>query len=207
MCLVRSMFQQLDLFTASRPQPEVGIADIVRAIAEHSARPRYTFMVLDLITRVARANGEAGPLVREGGALVPIREWLAAAIAPSGARHHQRRATTVKVKAALAATGGLPAHPADIQRIVEAQVAERIRETGMTAVSRAVSELVRADLIKRHYQGFCIDHENRGAQRLAVYTVMDCVRAALRPECQTSENQKRPYVRPEVGSRWKISPR
>lgn len=201
------MFQQLDLFTASRPQPEVGIADIVRAIAEHSARPRYTFMVLDLITRVARANGEAGPLVREGEALVPIREWLAAAIAPSGARHHQRRATTVKVKAALAATGGLPAHPADIQRIVEAQVAERIRETGMTAVSRAVSELVRADLIKRHYQGFCIDHENRGAQRLAVYTVMDCVRAALRPECQTSENQKRPYVRPEVGSRWKISPR
>lgn len=93
---------QFDLFAPSiptpAPAPVVGLPDIVRIIAEHSGRPRYTFMVLDLIARAARTNGEAGPLVREGEVLVPIREWLAAAIAPSGARHHQRRATADKVR-------------------------------------------------------------------------------------------------------------
>src|SRR3546814_2858773 len=83
LCLIRSMFQQ-DLFAPPPARRTIGIPDIVRTIAEHSARPRYTFMVLDLISRVARANGQAGPLVRDGEALVPIREWLATAIAPSG---------------------------------------------------------------------------------------------------------------------------
>ena len=104
------MIQQ-DLFAAT-PQRTTGMPDIVRIIAEHSARPRYTFMVLDLIARVARANGQAGPLVREGEALVPIREWLAATIAPSGARHHQRRATADKVRAALVDRGEFPGDPA-----------------------------------------------------------------------------------------------
>lgn len=161
----------------------------------HSARPRYTFMVLDLIARVARSNGEAGPLIREGEALMPIREWLAATIAPSGARHHQRRATTDRVRAALAAKGELPTDPVEADRLIEAEVGDRIRETGMTAISRAVSELVNAGLIRRHYQGFFVDHENRGAQRHAVYTVTDAVRAALHPSIATSENRRQPYVR------------
>ena len=188
------MIQQ-DLFVAAAPQPMAGMPAIVRTIAEHSARPRYTFMVLDLIARIARANGQAGPLVREGEALVPIREWLAAAIAPSGARQHQRRATADKVRAALAASGELPTDPAEANRLVDAQVSERIRETGMTAISRAVSELVKAGLITRHYQGFFVDHENRGAQRHAVYTVTDVVRGALHSSIATSENWRQPYVR------------
>lgn len=184
------MIQQ-DLFAAT-PQRTTGMPDIVRIIAEHSARPRYTFMVLDLI---ARANGQAGPLVREGEALVPIREWLAATIAPSGARHHQRRATADKVRAALVGRGEFPGDPAEADRLVEAEVSERVRETGMTAISRAVSELVRAGLITRHYQGFFVDHENRGAQRHAVYTVTDAVRAALHPSIAISEHRRQPYVR------------
>lgn len=190
---------QFDLFAPSiptpAPAPVVGLPDIVRIIAEHSGRPRYTFMVLDLIARAARTNGEAGPLVREGEVLVPIREWLAAAIAPSGARHHQRRATADKVRAALAAKGELPGDPVEAARRVDAELSERIRETGMTAISRAVSELVKAGLIRRHYQGFFVDHENRGAQRHAVYTVTDAVRAALQPSIVTSENRRQPYVR------------
>ncbi|BAV66785.1 MULTISPECIES: hypothetical protein [Sphingomonadales] len=188
------MFQQ-DLFAPPPARRTIGIPDIVRTIAEHSARPRYTFMVLDLISRVARANGQAGPLVRDGEALVPIREWLATAIAPSGARYHQRRATAGKVRAALAAKGELPADTAEAERIVEAQVSERIRDTGMTAISRAVSELVRAGLIERHYQGFLVDHENRGAQRHAVYTITPAVRAALHPNVATSEHQRDFYIR------------
>lgn len=194
LCLIRSMIQQ-DLFAAATPQRTTGMPDIVRIIAEHSARPRYTFMVLDLIARVARANGQAGPLVREGEALVPIREWLAATIAPSGARHHQRRATADKVRTALVGRGELPGDPTEADRLVEAEVSERVRETSMTAISRAVSELVRAGLITRHYQGFFVDHENRGAQRHAVYTVTEAVRTALHPGIATSEHRRQPYVR------------
>lgn len=197
MCLIRSMLEQLDLFAVETRTQVMGMPDIVRAIADHSARPRYTFMVLDLIARVARPNGAAGPLVRDGNALVPIREWLAATIAPSGARHHQRRATTNKIREELEALGELPADPLLAGRLVEVRVGERVRATGMTAVSRAVSELVSAGLIKRHYQGYRVDHENRGAQRHAVYTITDKVRVALRPDSQTSESRKRSYVRAE----------
>lgn len=172
-----------------------GMSDIMRIIAEHSARPRYTFMVLDLIAKVARPNGQAGPLVRDGDALVPIREWLAAAIAPSASRHNQRRTTTEKVRAGLAARGKLPIDPAEADQLVAAAVSIRIMETGMTAVSRAVSELVKAGLIRRHYQGHWVDHDNRGAQRQAVYTITDAVRSALHPTHAQSENCRRPYVR------------
>jgi hypothetical protein len=34
-------------------------------------------------------------------------------------------------------------------------------------------------LVHRHYQGYHVDHENRGAQREAVYTLLPGVRAAL----------------------------
>ncbi|AMK26114.1 hypothetical protein [Sphingobium sp. TKS] len=187
------MLQQ-DLFRrpVSDLVPEAGLSDVVHAIAKHSSRPRYTFMVLDLIARVARSNGQAGPLVRDGEALVPIREWLAATIAPSAARHHQRRATIGKLRSALAASGALPLDPAEAERFVETQVSERIRDSGMTAVSRAVSELVRAGLIKRHYQGYRVDHENRGAGRHAVYTVPETVRNALHPGAAGGQHPSAP---------------
>lgn len=185
LCLIRSMMQ-LSLFEpaqsgkiTSAPTPTIDVAAIVRTISAFSARPRYTFIVLDLITRVARPNGQAGPFVRDGERLVPIREWLASTIAPSATRRPQRRATAEKVRAGLAAAGKLPTDPVEAERLVDFAVCERARETGMTAVSRAVSELVRADLIERHYQGYRVDHENRGAQRLAVYTVPPHVRNVL----------------------------
>jgi len=177
------------------PETVRQIPEIVRQIAEFSQRPRYTFMVLDLIARVARPNGHAGPLVRVGEALVPIREWLACAIAPSGARNQQRDATVQRVRASLAAAGELPPDPADAERLVDEQVNERVLATSLTAVSRAVSELVCAGLIKRHYQGYLVDHENRGAQRHAVYTVTEAVRMALLPGSMISENNRQFYVR------------
>lgn len=188
------MFQP-DLFTPSAQRKIAAIPDIVRAIADHSARPRYTFMVLDLIARIARQDGQAGPLVREGDALVPIRAWLARTMAPSGARQQQRGMIAEKIRADLAGKGELPSDLSEAERIVELQVHERIRDTGMTAISRAVSELVRAGLIDRHYQGYMVDHENRGAQRHAVYTVTPAVRAALQPNSVTSESRREAYIR------------
>lgn len=183
LCLIRSM---LELPFSPVPRPVAATAErpldlpgIMRAIAHHSARPRYTFMVLDLIARAAGRGGAAGPYVREGEQLVPIREWLSAAIAPSAARHHYRRVTVGKVRQALEEQGQLPDDAAACERMVEEEIANRLRASGMTAVSRAVSELVKAGLVKRHYQGYRVDHENRGAQRLAVYTVPPFVRAVL----------------------------
>src|SRR3546814_15420895 len=114
-------------------------------------------MVQDLSSRIARVNGQDGPLVRDGEALGPIREWLATAIAPSGARYHERRGTAGKVRAALAAKGELPADTAEAERIVEAQVSERRRETVMKAMSRAVIELGWAGLRESHYEGFLVE--------------------------------------------------
>lgn len=71
------------------------------------------------------------------------------------------------------------ADPAELERECEAQVQERIIRSGRTSVSRTVSDLVKAGLLRRHYQGFRVDHPNRGAQREAVYTVLPEVRRAL----------------------------
>ena len=54
---------------------------LVELLAQCSARPRYAYMVLDLIAKVAGTNGSAGPLVLHGGSAVPIREWLCDALA------------------------------------------------------------------------------------------------------------------------------
>lgn len=43
----------------------------------------------------------------------------------------------------------------------------------------AVSDLVRAGLVHRHYQGFRVDHHNRGAHREAVCTIAEDARPAL----------------------------
>ena len=183
LCLIRSMlelpFSPVPRPVAAATERPLDLPGIMRAIADHSARPRYTFMVLDLIARAAGRGGAAGPYVRDGEQLVPIREWLSAAIAPTAARHHYRRVTVGKVRQALEEQGQLPDDAAACERMVEEEIANRLRASGMTAVSRAVSELVKAGLVKRHYQGYRVDHENRGAQRLAVYTVPPFVRAVL----------------------------
>jgi predicted transcriptional regulator len=59
------------------------------------------------------------------------------------------------------------------------EVQARILRSGRTKVSRAVSDLVRAGLLHRHYQLYRVDHPNRGAQREAVYTIAPEVRLAL----------------------------
>lgn len=176
MCLIRSAMKH-EPFRAAEPAP--GLSGIMRQVAAHSARPRYTFLVLDLIARAAGPGGRAGPLVREGTALVPIREWLCDAISPSAARHHRRVAIADQVRMELAAHSRLPSDPAEAQRAIDDELRDRVRASGMTSVSRAVSELVRAGLLKRHYQGYRVDHENRGAQRQAVYTVPPEIRNAL----------------------------
>jgi hypothetical protein len=63
--------------------------------------------------------------------------------------------------------------------MIEEEVQQRARLAGKTNLSRAVSELVAADLLRRHYQGYRVNHHNRGAQRQAVYTLIGAARLLL----------------------------
>ncbi|WP_347304661.1 hypothetical protein V5740_14150 (plasmid) [Croceibacterium sp. TMG7-5b_MA50] len=182
---------QPDLFAAPVPAPApvaevsagrcvLDLPAILERLSAACQRPRYCFMVLNLIAEAGGAAGAAGPYVRSDGGDVPVRDWLCDALVPVARRDPRRRAIADRVRRDLALAGALPTDAAEATRVVEAEVRERVRQSGRTNVSRAVSELVRAGLLTRHYQGWRVDHANRGAQRQAVYTLPGPVREALR---------------------------
>ena len=159
--------------TVATPRPDLG--SILAALAAASSRPRYAFLVLGLIAEAARADGQAGPWVQvpgEGGAeRVSLRDWLARQLLPLAARDRRRAGLRAKVAARLGSS--------DPDR-VEAALAEEALAIGKANVSRAVSDLVRAGLVRRHYAGRITDHCNRGGRRLAVYRVDPPVLNAIR---------------------------
>jgi hypothetical protein len=178
---------QGDLFSASAAIPPQlssqlplteGLPSIIDVIAQVSSRPRYAFMVLNLIARAAGQGGKAGPYVVQQERAVRLRDWLCDALAPMAARDPKRLALAEQVRVELAEQGQLPADPDAASRLVDQIVLERVRRSGRCNVSRAVSELVRAGLVRRHYEGWRVDHHNRGARREAVYTLLpDTMRA------------------------------
>lgn len=152
---------------------------VLERLARISARPRYTFMVLNLIARAAGHSNSAGPYVQAKGGAIPVRDWLSDALIPMAQRDVRRRAVVDQVRCDLADKGMLPSDPAAAEQRIADGVRERLLHSGRTNVSRAVSDLVRAGLIHRHYQGYRVDHSNRGAQREAVYTIVPAVQCAL----------------------------
>src|SRR5436305_12456356 len=60
-----------------------GLLDRLTAVCE---RPRYSFMVLNLIAQASAQSGSAGPYVREGDRQVPVRDWLCDALVPVARR-------------------------------------------------------------------------------------------------------------------------
>ena len=159
---------------ASSPAPDLGT--ILATLAQASSRPRYAFMVLGLIAEAARSDGQAGPWVSvqrdEGrGERLALRDRLARQLLPLAA-HDRRRAT---LRAKIAARIGSE-EPTDI----DAALAEEALAIGRANVSRAVSDLVRAGLVRRHYAGRVTDHANRGGRRMAVYAVAPPVLNAIR---------------------------
>ena len=152
---------------------------LLEVLAHSSARPRYAFMVLNLIAKAAGPNGCAGPLIMNEGEQVTVRDWLCDALAPMGHRDPRRQALQERVRGELTGEGTLSTDPAEAERAIDSEVRLRVRVSGKTNVSRAVSDLVRAGLLFRHYQGYCVDHHNRGGQRQAVYTLSPAARALL----------------------------
>lgn len=148
-------------------------------LASASTRPRYAFMALSLIAEVADAQGEAGPFVRRDGRQHTLRDWLCDGLAPMGARDPRRAALAQRVRGDLALEGRLPDDPRDAASIVEQELRDRVRASGKTNLSRAVSELVGAGLLRRYYAGYAVDHANRGGQRHAVYVLQGLARCLL----------------------------
>ena len=174
------MFHQPDLFEPKPAAPAApDLSTLVDRVSLVSRRPRYALLVLNLIAKAAGSNGSVGPYVRNGGGRVPVRDWLCQALAPLAQRDCRRLAMVEAVRAELDAAPDCPDDPAEIERRLDEEVQARILRSGRTNISRAVSDLVRAGLLRRHYQGFRVDHHNRGAQREAVYTIMPEVRQAL----------------------------
>jgi len=152
---------------------------VLERLSRMSSRPRYTFMVLNLIARAAGRSASAGPYVEDNGRAVPVRDWLSGALLPMAHRDGRRRAVVDQVRRDLERNGTLPSDHAAAEQLVADEVRARLLHSGRTNVSRAVSDLVRAGLLQRHYQGYCVDHRNRGAQREAVYTIIPSVHLAL----------------------------
>jgi DNA-binding transcriptional ArsR family regulator len=155
------------------------MGELLDLVAHTSTRPRYAFMVLSLIAEIARPDGSAGPMVMHGGRATLLRDWLCDALAPMGGRDPKRLMLAEKVRAEVLVSGKVPAEPQAMEAAVAAEVHERIRKSGKTNLSRAVSELVQAGLIRRHYQGFRVDHHNRGAGRHVVYALAGRARCLM----------------------------
>jgi hypothetical protein len=136
-------------------------------------------MLLNLIAEVADAKGSAGPYVSHPSGTVLLRDWLCDALVPMAHRDAKRRALTVKISEELGRSGQTMTGDARAQAAVEDEVRTRVRAAGKANLSRAVTELVKAGLLERHYEGYRVDHKNRGAQRTAVYTLAGSARTLL----------------------------
>ncbi|MFZ2995870.1 hypothetical protein [Sphingobium sp.] len=173
------------------------LSQLLDQLSHCCSRPRYAFMLLTLIADVAKPDGSAGPMVRVGQALVPLRDWLCDALTPMGHRDPRRMALVERVREELRNDGRLTDEMAADDALVQAEVRDQVRASGKTNLSRAASELVKAGLLKRHYQGYRVDHLNRGAQRQAVYTLTGRARALVNAPAPTARDGR--SVRPRQG--------
>ncbi|RXR23686.1 hypothetical protein [Sphingobium fluviale] len=165
-----------------------GIGDIFALLAGASARPRYAFLVLQL---VADARGKAGPIISAGGSPMLLRDWLCGQLMPMSSQPARRAGLRARVTAAIA--GELCGDPVrDAVRIDQA-VEEQALAVGTANVSRAISDLARAGLMTRHYAGYATNHENRGGGRHAVYVVEPDVLRLLRKPVATP-TARRPFA-------------
>jgi hypothetical protein len=160
-----------------------GVGGIYAVLVEASSRPRYAFLVLQLIAELADARGQAGPFVSsagevgEGGSVL-LRDWLCTQLLPMSEQPARRAALRARVAASLSdqLTGN---HQID-EAAIDAAVEEQVLAVGRANISRATSDLVRAGLVTRHYAGYATNHQNRGGGRHAVYVVKPAVLRLLR---------------------------
>lgn len=155
-----------------------GIGSIFATLAKVSARPRYAFLVLQLVIEVADAKGRAGPLVRDGSNQpLYLRDWLCTQLLPLSERDDRRSALRARVVASLG--DRLTGNTETDEAVIAGAVEEQVLAAGRSNISRAISDLVKAGFLSRHYAGYATNHANRGGGRHAVYVVAPQILAAL----------------------------
>ena len=155
-----------------------GIGSIYAVLAKVSARPRYAFLVLQLVTEAADARGRAGPFVNEGdNESMLLRDWLCTQLLPMSERDGRRSALRVRVLESLREQ--LTGNTVQDDILIEGAVEEQVMAVGRANVSRAISDLVKAGFLSRHYAGYATNHMNRGGGRHAVYVVKQEILGAL----------------------------
>lgn len=127
--------------------------------------------MLDLTGHACRPTERIGPYVRENDNLVPVRDWFCDQIVMISGQELKRPAVTTQVRSELTSRSVLPTDLDAARQVVNEVVQDLTRKCGRSNKSQPVSDLVKAELVRRHYQGYAVDHLNRGAQRQAVYQV------------------------------------
>lgn len=151
-------------------------------LAKASRRPRYAFLVLQLIAELADERGQAGPFVESKGKVVLLRDWLCDQMLPISEQPVRRSALRARVVASLAET--LTGDDQSDAKRIEQAIDEQIRAVGRANVSRAVTELVKAGIMSRFYSGYATNHANQGGGRNVVYVVEQTVLEML-PKART----------------------
>ena len=155
---------------------QAGLGSIFATLAASSPRPRYAFLVLQLVAEASGRAGRAGPFVQTCHGAVGLRDWLCTQLMPMSERNVRRAALRERVIAGLSPK--LNDDPQHDEPIIAAAVEEHVLAVGRANVSRAISDLVRAGLL-RHYAGYATNHINRGGGRHAVYQIEPAALAAL----------------------------
>lgn len=155
-----------------------GIGSIYATLAKLSARPRYAFLVLQLVAEASDDQGRAGPFVQNGRASpMYLRDWLCMQLLPMSERDGRRSALRARIIDGL--IDQLTGDRKHDEALIETAVEEQVLAVGRTNISRAISDLVKAGFLSRYYAGYATNHSNRGGGRHAVYVVQPQVLNAL----------------------------
>lgn len=157
----------------------IDVGTILDTLSEKSTRPRYAFMVLNLLCEQAGPGNRAGPFITNpDGQPLPLREWLGERMSRMSGRDKRRRELTRRIRASM--QDRLPNDLIDAQKLVDEAVAAHVRSTGADNASRVLAELEQCGYLTRFYQGRVTNHENRGGLRNLVCILDGDAVAALR---------------------------
>lgn len=157
----------------------LNVAKIMDRLHESSTRPRYAYMVLSLLAERAGPEGKVGPdVIDDDQERLTLRDFIGKRLARLSGYRTRRRRLEQRIRTELA--GKLPEDLFEAQAIVDRHVEERVRQTSAANFSRVLTELEKAGLVNRFYQGYRTNHANRGGQRHLVCVLDGDVSAALR---------------------------
>lgn len=156
----------------------IGVGEILDQLSMASKRPRYAFMVLNLLAEQASDSGRVGPAIELDGEDLTVRDWVATKLSRMAAGAGKRAKVEERVREAL--QDQLPPDLLEAQAMIDRRVNAKVRASGADNLSRVLGELEAAGYLTRFYEGDITRHHNRGGRRLLVVVVSQDALAALR---------------------------